>query len=250
MSPGLRLMAGIPVSHEKLLKIITVAVALLSVTLGALRFNSFQTGAWVDDAHYIVLAESIATGRGYTYINDPQAPPGHAFPPGWPMMLAPWVALFPNQMMPLKLLSLALWVGFTGLFYYFLAGRLAPTQRLVAFALTVLNPMLVGISVMVMSEAAYLFFSFLALALMDKLDAARPQPHLGWLVALSATIIYTQLLRTLGLALLLAVVLHWMMKRQLKSLAVFLMILAVSWVPQIIINASAGGSVITAANQS
>ena len=36
---------------------------LLSALLGLVRFNDIPVGSFFDDAHYLVLAESLASGR-------------------------------------------------------------------------------------------------------------------------------------------------------------------------------------------
>ena len=46
-------------------RIALVALIIVSATIGWARFDSFQVGAYFDDAHYVVLAESLASGRGY-----------------------------------------------------------------------------------------------------------------------------------------------------------------------------------------
>jgi hypothetical protein len=67
--------------NSRYLKIVLVALIFISAVIGLLRFDSFQVGAFSDDAHYIVLAESLASGQGYRLINYPNAPTEWAFPP-------------------------------------------------------------------------------------------------------------------------------------------------------------------------
>src|ERR1044071_6745212 len=81
----------------------------LSVAFTLARFRSFQVGAYYDDAHYVVLAEALGSGRGMRLVSYPEAPPEWAFPPGWPLMLAPLAPRFPGHYGLLKLLSLACW---------------------------------------------------------------------------------------------------------------------------------------------
>ena len=54
-------------------------ITILSLILGSallclVRFDTTQVGFFNDDAHYIVLAESLATGHGYHLINYPNFP--------------------------------------------------------------------------------------------------------------------------------------------------------------------------------
>ena len=66
------------------------AALLITLFLSLLRFNTIPVGTFFDDAHYLILAESLATGNGYNLINFPDMPPEDAFPPGWPLLLAPF----------------------------------------------------------------------------------------------------------------------------------------------------------------
>ena len=43
---------------------------ILSALLGLLRSEIMQVGAPIDDAQYIVLAESLAAGHGYRFISS------------------------------------------------------------------------------------------------------------------------------------------------------------------------------------
>ena len=82
-------------------------VMLISICalFGLVRFDSIQVGTFYDDGRYIILAESIATGQGYRLINFPYAPAEEAFPPGWPLLLAPFTHFFPGNYTLLKVLS-------------------------------------------------------------------------------------------------------------------------------------------------
>jgi len=60
-----------------------------------LRLDS-AAGLYVDDAWYIVLAESLWRGEGFRLISSATTPILPAFPPGFPLILAPIVGLFPS----------------------------------------------------------------------------------------------------------------------------------------------------------
>lgn len=85
---------------------VVMLLTLVSIMLYIPRLNSFQVGAYMDDANYIILAQSLARGRGFSQINLVTSPPETRYPPGFPLILAPFVRLFPNTFLPLKLLSL------------------------------------------------------------------------------------------------------------------------------------------------
>src|SRR5262245_33699104 len=98
-----------------------LGIVAASAALALARFDSFQVGAFYDDAHYVVLSEALAHGRGMRLVSFPEAPAEWAFPAGWPLMLAPFSAVWPGRYGVLKLVSLACWLGSIPLVYW-LAG--------------------------------------------------------------------------------------------------------------------------------
>ena len=65
-----------------------VAVAGLALATGLAIVDAFPVGVVADDAFYVILARSIATGQGYHALNLPGHPAGTHFPPGYPALLA------------------------------------------------------------------------------------------------------------------------------------------------------------------
>lgn len=185
---------------------LVLLLGVLSVLLALVRFNDIPVGSFWDDAHYIILAESLADGTGYRLTNFPDAPVEEAFPPGYPLLLTPLVTLFPENFVPLKLLSLAFWIASLPLLYRLFARRLPPAQAVALAALAALNPFLIGMATTVMSEAAFLFFSLLTLNLLQLWEmgaAKRPlRRQLPLLAAGLVSGLFTVLLRTIGITLL------------------------------------------------
>ncbi len=178
-------------------------IILSSLILCLLRFNTIPVGSFFDDAHYLVLAESLANGHGYHLVNYPHAPVERAFPPGWPVLLTPLAALFPGNLFFPKLLTLLLTLGTFLLVYTLLAPRLARPYQTGLLILVALNPHLVGMSGTVMSEAAFIFFVLLSLNVL----AAWGQPQNGqkwWLLGIAFVLaLVAALIRTIGIALIL-----------------------------------------------
>ena len=171
-----------------------------------IRFNHIPVGSFFDDAHYLVLAESLATGRGYQLINFPHAPVETAFPPGWPLLLMPVTAVFPGSLFWPKLLAFAFWLAAIPLVNRLLGSRLPAFLALPFFVIFALNPHLVGMADTVMSEAAYLFFTLLALVFLQQW-VAQPEKRTSWrLLALGAATFAALLVRTIGVALVVVVV--------------------------------------------
>ena len=101
-----------------------LGLILASAILAVLRFNSLQIGTSYDDAKYIILAESLANGEGYQLVNFPRPQIERNFPPGWPLMLAPFTLAFPKNYDALKVVSLVLWLASIYLVYKLFSKRL------------------------------------------------------------------------------------------------------------------------------
>lgn len=218
-----------------------LAVILASAVLALLRFDSLQIGTSYDDAKYIILAESLASGEGYQLINFPRPQIERNFPPGWPLMLAPFTLAFPKNYDALKIVSLVLWLASIFLVYKLFSKRLTSPYIEILTALVALNPLLVGTSVTFMSESAYLFFSLLALLAFDKTD----EKKFGWLILAAVLAIYTQQVRTIGIALTLSLLIILFLSRRFKELGIFVALFVVGFSIQSWINLRNGGTVIS-----
>jgi hypothetical protein len=63
-----------------------VGVFALVVAIGAI--TPYPVGPVVDDAMYVILARSLATGQGYRSLNVPGLPANTHYPPGYPAVLS------------------------------------------------------------------------------------------------------------------------------------------------------------------
>lgn len=135
-------------------------------------------GLYVDDAWYIVLAESLWKGEGFRLISSATTPILPAFPPGFPMLLAPVVGMFPgfpDNVTALKMISIAAMFGI-GIAAYRYARRGYDAPRPVAGAvavITVLMPAFVFLATSTVMAEATFTLAQLCLALAVE-RAARP----------------------------------------------------------------------------
>lgn len=225
----------------KITRLFLPAIIVISALFALLRFDSLQIGAFYDDAKYIILAESLASGEGYELINFPRPQIERNFPPGWPLVLAPFTLVFPKNYDVLKVVSLVLWLASIFLVYKLFSKRLGSPYLEILTALVALNPLLIGTSVTVMSESAYLFFSLLALVIFDKSN----NKHIGWLILAAALAFYTQQVRTIGIALTASLTLYLMLSRRWRDFGIVAAILIVGFTLQAGINIRNGGTVIS-----
>lgn len=195
-----------------------VVVVLLAVCLAG-RLDETPVGAVVDDAHYVEMARSVAEGRGTVLHLGPESVPGDTvFPPGLPLLLAPLAGLFPESLTPLKLVPVLALVLLIPLCLAWPGGEDRPHLRVALAAVTVLNPWLIAHACRVVSDVPYTALS-LATALLYLRTGARPAAGAGRWVAVGALAGAAVLVRSVGLALLLAMILHLTLQRRLVPAA-------------------------------
>jgi hypothetical protein len=179
------------------------AVALLALAafyLAAINPDLYQ---WGDNAHYVIVAKALATGRGLHDIHTPGSPP-FAFPiPLFPAALAPIVAVSDYDLIPLKR-----FVALTGVLAAYAAYALFRTlvdrpQAALLAALTAVSPQVVSFSHQVMTEVPYIALSLAALLWTGRYAAAATSRNRAGAVA-TLVLAVALLTRSLGVALLLA----------------------------------------------
>jgi hypothetical protein len=186
---------------------------LLLALLGGLAFLNPYLDSDGDNAGYIVLAKSIASGRGFTSINFPDYIPHTLYYPLYPLVLSPIVAAWPGNYLLPKLPSLLFTLVLVGavwaLFRPRTGGSLWTLGLLVAGV--ALNRHVAEHAAATMTEAQYLGLSFLALAWAERWESGaglREGVVLGLFVA-AAT-----MTKPIGITLAAAVVLAWLLRRR------------------------------------
>lgn len=162
-----------------------------------------------DNAQYILLAQSLATGQGYRTINEPGTPPHTYYPPLFPLLLAPVVAT-----VGIRFWALHLVVAACGLLALIWWGRYlqdsGEDDRIAALVV-----FLIGISPLwcaainrILSDVPYT--AWLCLALWGASRCARAAAPFGrwWWVTVVGTLALF-LTRTIGLVAAAAIVCVW-----------------------------------------
>lgn len=220
----------------------TTLIILMGIFFIVKRIGEFPVGAIGDDAYYVEMARSIAERRGPVIYYHPKGAPGYhyAFPLGYPLLLSPIAFLFPYSVSALKALSIIATLGLIPIYGLLLKTIDAKRERMVLMALTFLNPWVIAYSNRVMSDVTYTFLSLAALLVYGKwLEGVRLfRPRFALLIVLlglSATV------RTIGLSLLIAVIAHLLLTKRLSHALVLISGVALTLVPQILMNLSTGG---------
>ncbi|MCC7362151.1 MAG: hypothetical protein IT317_21890 [Anaerolineales bacterium] len=183
----------------------------------------FQLGAQWDDADYVVLARSFTAGGDYGLINSPGAPGRANYPFGFPLLLAPLVALFPRNFELLKLVpTTATLANLTLLFWGWpvLARGVSRWWGVGVALLYAVSPLVVRHASVLMSEPVFLFWCLLAVLLVER--AAAGAAGRWWPVglgALSVAVVFTRTVGALPLAGLAVYLLYRRGRRALPGLA-------------------------------
>lgn len=124
-------------------------------------FHYTYVGYYGDDAYYIIGARSLLRGS-FSFLNRPEPSPILQYWPGYPLLLAPWTALFPGSLKALQCTSLFFTLGSLLLLISSFGTRLNPPWPVFLFFLCAFNPLSLAFSGSVMAEPAFLFLSLLA----------------------------------------------------------------------------------------
>lgn len=215
----------------------TAAIAAAVFTLYILRLDSVA-GLYVDDGWYVLLAKAVAQGDGYRLISSAAVAILPAFPPGFPMLLAPVFALnpnFPDNVLWLKAVSIAAMFGVGAMSYLFLVRYRETPRPLAAVValITVLTPAFVFLATStVMAECAFTLGQMgmvLAVERAARIDnAVRARLTIGLAAALGVA---TLLIRASGLAPLLAAGIYLGLRRGWRSVLTFAAVAAVCYLP-------------------
>lgn len=218
------------------LRAVTVPRLLLALfllgyaALGAAALDG-QMG-WGDDwAQYLLHARAIAGLRPYAdtgYLFNPDAPNigPPVYPPGLPLLLAPFVALFGIDFAILKLVCFACTVAALPLAFRVLARPFGEGIALVAVVLFALHPDVLALNNDIVAEAPYLLFSLLALWWGSR---AGPRPAgIGGGVVLGLLVYAALACRSIGVALVpAAIAFGWAQRRPPRWFLGFAVSLAV-----------------------
>lgn len=193
-------------------------------------------GLFVDDAWYMVLAEAIASGRGYRLISSAAAQVLPAVPPGFPLVLAPIVAMvprFPDYVIWMKLLSVAATLTAGAICWRdFVRHREIPAAdgTLIVVA-SLLTPALVFLATSaVMAEGVFMLAlvgSVIAVERITRRDAREVTAP----IAAAVVVAVAMLIRTTAVAVIAAAFAHLLIARRWRQAAIFAAALAVSLLP-------------------
>ena len=166
--------------------------------------SQFLTG---DPTQYLGVAESLVSGHGYTFMGRPHT----TYPPGLPLLLAPFVALAGRDVVLMQAV-VAVFASLSLVAIRAFLQAYGARVELIIVALVALSFTFFSLATaLIRSELPYLAASALALRLAWTAPTrVRPSWALGGLGVLTAA---TALLRTIGVALPVAFLVAWVHRR-------------------------------------
>ena len=218
---------GSPPPRKRREGLIFCGVILLSL-LGGLAFLNPYLDSDGDNAGYLILAKSIATGQGFTSIHFPEYIPHTQYLPLYPLVLAPIVAAWPGNFLLPKLPSLLFTAVFVAAIWALFRRRTQGSLLTLGLltASVALNRHVAEHAAATMTEALYLAASYLALVWAEKragVAGARDGVILGILLAAA------YMTKPIGVTLVAAVLLAWLLqKRWAAFLVAAIIVLTVS----------------------
>ena len=210
--------------------------AALAIAAGLVAVNNLPVGGFFDDAFYVILAKSLATGHGYRNLNLPGAPLATHYPPGYPLFLAALWRLWPTFPANVMLFKFAN-VAFLGVIaaYAYRLGRermgLGLGAALVATVAGTATTPALYLSSMVLSEPMFLALT-LPLLLWAERTIARDKRDVVSALSLGACAGLLFLIRAQAVAAIAAIAVVYALRRRWKESGVTLsaaIVVALPW---------------------
>ena len=220
-------------SHKKDF-LLVLLLSLVFCGLSLWRISDGIVGLFHDDGIYTVLAKALSEGVGYRLISLPSAPFQLKYPFIYPYLLS-WVwwlnPSFPANIFLLKGVNVGLFLVILLLSYvvYRRHTKAGSFDTLCYVFLLAGNPSIFSFVNYPLSEMLFLTFVLLGLLFIDRPDQG-PAP-LAKVVGLALIVALAYLSRAIGVALVLAGILHFLVARRWRALSVYVLSLAVLLAP-------------------
>lgn len=212
-------------------------ILLIYTILSILLFDpKLFTGG--DNAVYIALGESIASGKGYKNIYLPEESPHTQYPPGFPLLLAIFITIFGKNILILKFVILLTGVG-AMIFMYNIANKIFKENSSWFLLFCISIPALAIYNHWILSEVPFLFFS---LGSIYFFMLSQENKKIWLFILASIFAITTFFIRTAGISLIAGFSLYLFLNKKYKYLIIFLILFLLFFIPWEIRNSSVSTS--------
>lgn len=233
-------------SHDKRVSWCLAVILSLAGVLYLAMLTTDRFGAYYDDGQYVVAAKALATGRGYRIISLPSEQPQTLIPPLYPFLLSLVWRIdphFPQNLTGMMLLSLTMMLTFLYLAYLYLFknGYATRWQALIVVALAAINWRTMLLAASIMSDVTFAAMSIGALHIAERYEKEQRGRMTGVAMGIAMGLVF--LTRTSGIAVLIAVVVYFTLRRQRRKAllpVVIASLFVVGWVSWAYLNQSSG----------
>lgn len=184
-------------------------ILVLGICFYSFNYQSFQIGSWQDDRLYAVLAKSMVSSDMYGIISVPGDEPFSApYPFGYPLVIAPMLLFFPENIDVLKIPSLiATILNLSILFWAWpYLSRRSYWWGLAVIAVYAIQPQTVWHTRLVMSEP--IFISFYLGAIIIAEQAVRGKWNWWRRVLFSIMVVFTIFTRIIGVFIMAGIIIY------------------------------------------
>jgi hypothetical protein len=229
--------------------VITTAAAVVGIVVLALVHTlvvgrRYHVGSFDDDASYILTARALTSGAGLTTKLATGLPLVGVYPPGYSALLSPLVLIWGHALLPLRALSVVLFLAIFPLTWVYLTARgISRGVRLVVLLLLAMSPVLATYGTMIMAEVPFIVVFLLLLLAAARWE--RDRQALTWAgagtVAAAAGLLW---LKEAGIGLVVGLV-AWLVLRRLWRKAIVAAVgPTILFLPVVVARAVAGVSLI------
>lgn len=213
-----------PLRPRGWLAVFAATAMVLAVALAVV--DTLPVGVFFDDGMYVILAKSLATGRGLRWLQLPGAPAATHFPPGYPFVLSLLWRLYPHfpaNVVLFKVANACFLATAAGGIALFAQRRLRFSPWLAAafaVAATAGLPTL-ALSGRVMSEPLFLALLIPTLLFAERVVDEERRAPVASLIALGVFVGLVTLVRTNGIAIAGGVLIVLAARRRVRDACIF-----------------------------
>ena len=193
---------------------VLVLLSVAYLLLGALRLNDLSL--YTDSTRYVIWGTSFAHANGFVDETQPEPERYVVNAPFFSVLLSPVLLFFPYSLLAGKIWTLLLGTLFILAFYSLLRQFFDKTIAVMGIIPIVFNPLLLLLSTEVLSETSFLGAVAWCFLLLERTESGDPSRKSD-LIALILITSLIVLLREVAVALVGAIVLYFLVKKQYRK---------------------------------
>uniref|UniRef100_A0A7V4E439 Glycosyltransferase RgtA/B/C/D-like domain-containing protein n=1 Tax=candidate division WOR-3 bacterium TaxID=2052148 RepID=A0A7V4E439_UNCW3 len=171
-----------------------------------------------DNIHYLLLAQSLISFKGYKDLWHPQEKPHTQYPFGFPLLIIPFLLIFGKDSLFLNILPLIFFI-----LSFFLVYKIFEKWKFkyLLLSLFFFSPLVVENSHVLLSEPPFIFFSLLTLFFFLRWEETK---KIKYFLFSSSSATFAFFIRTAGISLVLALLIYFLIKKRYLYLLILFLI--------------------------